>query len=309
MRGVEMSCFKDSYHIINSFSDWWREHSENYDAVFLDIDGTLISGGHALPGAISVLNNFRKDLFPFCLLTNDGNHSLEEKSEILKICGIDVQPNEIISCSSVLKDIAIQCDYKKSLFFVMGELGKPDFADAAGFIVTRDVDRINECRGVIIGEGTYNWQRNINAVLNFYIMNNTENIMIVPNPDSYWPSATNGEIGIGAGGKARFIQSLLKEYGIAVKPFYLGKPHNPVYKYAFKYLSRKFKMQKRVSGRRILMLGDSILSDIRGANRAGLSSGLLLTGISSENHINTKKKILKPDFIFNSLACSSTSSE
>jgi ribonucleotide monophosphatase NagD (HAD superfamily) len=49
------------------------------------------------------------------------------------------------------------------------------------------------------------------------------------------------------------------------------------------------------------MLGDSILSDIRGANRAGFSSGLLLSGISSVNHINPNKKADNPDFIFESL--------
>ena len=290
------------YKIHKSFSEWWKSgNSDKFDALFLDVDGTLISGRYALPGAVELLNMLRSDQVPFCLLTNDGNHSLEEKSWILKKRGLNVESDEIISCSSVLEDIAEKNNYKGSLFFVLGELGNPDFAELAGFKITRDTGVINECRGIIIGEGSYNWQENINAALNYYILNDSENIMIVPNPDSYWPSSPNGEIGIGAGGKARFIQSLLKEYGIKIKPLYLGKPYKPVYRYALKYLRNKFGISRRLTGKRTLMLGDSILSDIRGANRAGFSSGLLLSGISSVNHINPNKKADNPDFIFESL--------
>lgn len=283
------------------FLAWWKKNSPSYGAIFFDIDGCLISGGNALPGAIEFIQFLRNSQFPFCLLTNDGNHSLNEKCEILKTRGLEISPDEIISCGNALKPLAEKNGYVGKKFFAMGELGVPDFGELAGITIVRDTKKISSCLGVIIGEGTYNWQPNINAVVNYYIMNKTEKLMIVPNPDSYWPSGPDGEIGIGAGGKARFLCTILREYGINIKPIYLGKPYNPVYRCALKHLRGNFDLPRDVFGKKILMLGDSLFSDIRGANRVGFSSGLVLTGITNMNHVKSARKNCQPDLIFKSL--------
>ena len=288
-------------YIIDNFKNWWLDNSHNFDAVFFDIDGTLISGKYALPGAPEILSLFRNNKTPFILLTNDGNHSLLEKSKILNKRGIKIQPDEIFSCSSVIKYFAEKKGYIGDKFFVMGELGQPDFAEEAGLKVIRDPDKISECRGVIVGEGTYDWQVNISAVVNYYILNDTENIMIVPNPDSYWPSSKDGAIGIGGGGKARFIQTILKEYGMKIKPVYLGKPYKAVFQYALKHLTERFNLPEKINKNRILMLGDSLFSDIKGANKSGFASGLVLTGITKEIDALNAKSFIKPDYIFRQL--------
>lgn len=285
----------------NSFLPWWKRKSSLYGAIFFDVDGCLISGKHALPGAVELIQYLRNSQFPFCLLTNDGNHSLEEKCEIMKKRGLKIGTDEIISCSSALKPLAEHKGYIGKKFFAMGELGIPDFGELAGMKIIRDLDKISSCVGVIIGEGVYQWQPNINAVINYYIKNKNKRLMIVPNPDSYWPSGPNGEIGIGAGGKARFLCTILREYGIHIKPVYLGKPYNPVYRCALKHLKAKFKLPRSVTGKKILMLGDSLLSDIRGANRMGFSSGLVLTGITNLDHVKNARENCCPDLIFKTL--------
>ena len=288
-------------NIEKSFLKWWRIHREDYGAIFFDVDGCLISGGHALPGAIELITFLRNSQFPFCLLTNDGNHSIEEKCGIMKRRGLEIATDELISCGSALTPLAKDKGYVGKKFFVMGELGIPDFAELAGIAVIRDTSKINSCHGIIIGEGAYNWQPNINAVINYFIVNKAKDLMIVPNPDSYWPSGPEGEIGIGAGGKARFLCTILREYGIKIKPLYLGKPYNPVYRCALKHLRERFNLSRNAAGNKILMLGDSLLSDIRGANRVGFSSGLVLTGITNMNHVNSARKNCQPDLIFKSL--------
>ncbi len=291
----------EAMKVEGSFLKWWELNSCGYSAMFFDIDGTLISGGRALPGAAEVIQTLRDSQFPFCLLTNDGNHSLEEKREILKRGGLHISTDEMVSCGSALKVLAAERGYAGKRFFAMGELGNPDFAELAGMRVVRDTSKISHCEGVIVGEGCYNWQSNINAVLNFFISRGGDAVMIVPNPDSYWPNGSNGEIGIGAGGKARFVCTILKEYGIKVKPIYLGKPYTPVYRCALRHLSELHAMPARVPRKRILMLGDSLFSDIRGARRAGFSSGLLLTGITNTSHVGRAPDHSRPDFIFKSL--------
>jgi ribonucleotide monophosphatase NagD (HAD superfamily) len=167
-------------------------------------------------------------------------------------------------------------------------------------IPVSDMSEIQSCEGVIVGEGTYDWKKNIDAVINFYILTDNR-LMIVPNPDSYWPNGPNGEIGIGAGGKARFIATILREYGIKIKPVYLGKPYSPVYRRVFRELRRKFGLTRKDSGEKVLMVGDSLLSDIRGARKVGFSSALVLTGISNATHVEKAKPSCKPDFVFEQL--------
>jgi len=287
-------------NIEKSFLRWWKKYRAEYGAIFFDVDGCLISGKYALPGAIYLIDFLRDSQFPFCLLTNDGNNSIEEKCAIMKRRGLNISTDELISCSSALTPLAKDKGYIGKKFFVMGKLGNPDFAELAGIKVIRDTSKISSCHGVIIGEGTYNWQPNINAVINYFIIGKSR-LMIVPNPDSYWPNGLDGEIGIGAGGKARFLCTILREYGIKIEPFYLGKPYNPVYRCALKHLRERFNLSRDVSGKKIVMLGDSLLSDIRGANRVGFSSGLLLTGITNMNHVKQARKNCQPDLIFKSL--------
>lgn len=285
---------------IDSFRDWWGKNQSRYTAVLFDIDGTILSGKEALPGATELLAQLRAEQFPFRLLTNDGNHSPEEKSATLKKCGLAVSSDEITSCSMALTPFVNRRRLKGKRFFVMGDLGTPCYAESAGIIPIRDTEKITSCQGVIVGEGTYNWQKNINAVLNYYIA--TENrLMLVPNPDSYWPNGPNGEIGIGAGGKARFIATILKEYGIKLKPIYLGKPYLPIYRTALRKVCTRFPTNGIQSGKKILMLGDSLLSDIRGANKIGFSSALVLTGISNLTHLEKARPSCFPNLVFRRL--------
>ncbi len=280
-----------------TFLEWWKKNSRGYRALLFDIDGTLIAGRKVMPGASSLIKCLEGTKFPFYLLTNDGNHSTEEKSIMLKRAGLNIRPDRIVSCADALAPFTERNMLKGKKFFVMGDLGKPNFAEKAGLKVERLTRKICECQGVIVGEGTYNWQSNINAAMNFFIKY-PDRFLVVPNPDSYWPNGASGELGIGAGGKARFICTILADYGIRKKPTYLGKPYPAIFNYAFEILIRKFNLPANLQKKQVLMLGDSLASDIHGANSFGLTSGLVLTGITNQDHIKKAKPSFRPDFVF-----------
>ncbi len=285
-----------------SFLKWWIEDGNHagYKGLLFDIDGTLISGKRMLPGSYQLMEWIEEKKFPFFLLTNDGNHSPEEKSAHMTRTGLKVHPDEIISCSMALYDFVKDKSLQGKRFFVMGDLGEPCYAERAGLVVERDTSKTAGCAGVIVGEGYYDWHSNMSAVMNFFI-SNPKAYFIVPNPDSYWPNGPNGEIGIGAGGKARFLCSILQEYGLFVKPIYLGKPYKGIFRYAYEELRHKYKLSARIPKRKFLMLGDSLRSDIAGARNFGFSAALLLTGITNFEHVRKVKVALRPDFVFKTI--------
>lgn len=267
--------------ILPSFHDWFQTHRGEIDAVVFDVDGVLAAGGQRLPGALEFLRDLRNDGVPFALLTNDGNHSVEEKVAFLNRHGFELTTDEIVSCSDGLAEVALERGLLGQLFFIVGDLGTPCFAEKAGLRGTRELAQLPECAGVIVGEEHYDWEKVINGVINYYIRH-PASPMLVPNPDEYYPTK-GGNIHVAAGGVARFIQRVLEEYGVRIEPVYMGKPFGPIFEHNHHQLERR--AGRSIQRGRVVMLGDSIASDIRGANDFGYRSALLLTGVTREMHL------------------------
>jgi HAD superfamily hydrolase (TIGR01450 family) len=283
-----------------SFAAWWERHRDGFDGILFDIDGTLIAGRHALSGAAALIAHLRAAGIPFLLLTNDGNHSPEEKSATLAKAGLGLGPDDILSCGHALAPHVARHGLAGQRFYALGDLGVPDYAERAGLQTVREPREIGRCAGVIVGEGIYDWQANIGAALNFFIRH-PERPLLVPNPDSYWPNGPDGEIGVGAGGKARFLCQILRDYGIRKQPVYFGKPYPAVFRLACRRLQERADSRHRFSPGRILMVGDSLASDIKGANRAGLVSALVLTGITTLVHLRAAQPACRPQLVFAAL--------
>ena len=71
-----------------NFRDFWlsniSEKNPRFKALLFDVDGTVVSGRTALPGAENFLQYLRQSGTPFCFLTNDSDHSQAEKAVRIK---------------------------------------------------------------------------------------------------------------------------------------------------------------------------------------------------------------------------------
>ena len=269
--------------------DFWRAESVRFDAVLFDIDGTLVFGPRPLPGAVELVSLLRRDGTPFFFLTNDGDHTRKQKCSFLVRAGIEAEEREVISCLSVLPELAQRNGWARGLLFQAGRLG-----DTGNLRLTSDPDRLDECAAVLMGEGPYDWRTTWEALIGFF-RSHPKRPFVVPNPDTCWPNASTGGFGIGAGGQARCIQLLLRDMGIGIEPIYLGKPFPAIYDYAVGRLGLADRS-------RILCVGDSLSSDIRGANNAGMFSALMLTGITSAEQAELAHGEFRPRMVFSSIA-------
>lgn len=283
-----------------TFREYLADHRQDFDAVLFDVDGTLSFGGRALPGAKELLEFLEEIDFPYLLLTNDAGNSPEQKAAILNRAGLPVSGKRVLASGNALSWWAEHNDCDGKLFFQYGKLGTPSYADEAGIKVTTDPERICECVGVIAGEGYFDWQIPVESAFNL-LLKHPEYPLIVPNPDCYWPSLKFDGMGIGSGAVARLLQLVLKEAGRKVEPLYLGKPYAPIYQCVFKFLRKSFPGKKFDSPARIAMVGDSLASDIAGANANGLTSALVLTGITDMKLVADAPEERKPALIFKSV--------
>ncbi|MGD9209756.1 MAG: HAD-IIA family hydrolase [Desulfobacteraceae bacterium] len=278
-----------------SFRDWLDKSPKEIDALVFDIDGVLLTRGKRNRGSKRLLNMLEKKEIPFILLTNDGNHSTLEKALSLQAAGIDLPSEKIVSCAHAITPLVDERNLKGQLFFIMGDLGSPCYAQTAGLRTTRNLDDLPSCSGVIVGEENYDWESTINAVVNFFI-DIPQALLIIPNPDEFYPGHT-GTIRLAAGSIGRFVVSALKVYGITISSLFLGKPYRPVFRMAHKYIEKI--ATRSISVDRVMMVGDNLHSDTQGAIDFGYRSAIVLTGVT--NHAMLASSSIKPKFVFEQL--------
>jgi len=266
--------------------------------VVLDVDGVLIRHRRALPGAVELLALLRAEGLPFTLLTNDGCSSPQEKVAYLRSGGIEVAEEDIYSASHAIRGLVAERRLEGELFFVMGKLGEPCYAEAAGLRVTRDLEAMESTRGIIVGETAYDWEPAINAAINFLIRSPGA-LLICPNPDLYFP-IRDGRIRLASGAVTHLVQEMVERYGRPCEPIFLGKPYAPVFAAA----------QARLEGLRggppgglqrgrVLMVGDSLTGDIAGGRAFGYRTVLVLTGLTTPEMLEGSP--LQPEVAFRSL--------
>ena len=283
---------------MRKFTDFYREHRGELDALIFDVDGTLTSGGRLISEAAVFIELLRRDKFPFFLLTNDSCNSCERKAELICKTGISITPQQIISAGNSLEMYIQSHGLAGHKFYQCGSLGEPGYAEKAGMIVTHDPHDTDDCEGVVMGEGNYERRRELEGMFNF-LLKHPDAPVLVANPDSYWPHPHG--MGVGAGGMCRFICGLVQEAGFTVTPTYLGKPYQPIYDLVMKRMPEMIPECKNPVPERIAMIGDSLASDIQGANGAGMLSCLVLTGITSRVLAESAPLHRKPAEIFDSL--------
>jgi HAD superfamily hydrolase (TIGR01450 family) len=274
------------------FREWLDAHPDDLDALVLDVDGVLLLAKQATAGSRELLARLHAEKRPFVLLTNDGDHSPQEKARILQACGIDIRAGQIVSCAHGLVSMTREHQLEGERFFVMGDLGNPCYAEAAGLRTTRRLEELPRCRGVIVGENHYDWEPTLNAVVNHFIRQ-PQALLICPNPDEYYPDGRGG-IRLAAGSLSRMIQRALKTYGRPKSPLYLGKPHGPIFQTAHRHLERI--AGGALARNRVLMIGDNLDADVAGAKAFGYRTAIVLTGVTTADLLADAP--LKPDWVW-----------
>lgn len=293
-----MSIASDSNRLVQPrqrLLPWLRTHTDEVDAVVLDIDGVLMHESKPLPGGRDTVAWLQDRSIPFLLLTNDACNSPEEKVRPMREAGFPLTPDRIASSGHCLAELAARCQWQGKRFFLMGSLGDPCYAAQAGLLTTRDTGDLPSCTGVIIGEKHYNWEQAITAVVN-RLVTAPRTPLVVPNPDRVF-RAEDEQLCLASGAVARFVQDVCRSQGFHIDPVYLGKPRRPVFRYTHQLLEHA-RGQGLPPGR-VLMVGDSLDADISGGNGFGYRTVLLLSGITSANMLARSR--VQPEMVFESL--------
>ena len=87
-----------------TFLDFLSRDPSRFDAMLLDLDGTLLLGDEPLPGAAELIALLRRNRTPFFFLTNNCSNTSGEIAARLNAAGIEAYPEDIAGAAAPLRE-------------------------------------------------------------------------------------------------------------------------------------------------------------------------------------------------------------
>jgi len=222
----------------------------------MDMDGVLVHEEQAIPGAPEFVGGLRERGIPFLVLTNNSIYTRRDLAARLRMSGLEV-PEEAIWTSALATSRFLEDQRPNGSAFVIGEAGLTTALHEAGYTLTeRDPDY------VVLGETrTYSFERITSAIR----LIGEGARFIATNPDPTGPSTSGPLPATGA------VAALISR-ATGVEPYFVGKPNPLMMRSALNALD--------VHSETTAMIGDRMDTDVVAGLEAGLSTVLVLTGVT-----------------------------
>ncbi|MFX1286464.1 MAG: HAD-IIA family hydrolase [Promethearchaeota archaeon] len=240
--------------------------------LIFDIDGVLEFQGEVCIGAVNTIDSLRDNGFILRFLTNSTLKSRKSCTNELKKKGFCIFEEEVFTASYATA-VYLQNLHPKSCWVMLEREGINEFKQF--------IHDLESPEYIIMGDFRNNFNfKNLNKTLRLLLKGAKFIIMI---PELVDHSMGEIELNVGSWG-----QMLDKASG--VKATYIGKP-NP---YMFELTLKSMNLAKS----EVIMVGDQVSTDIKGAQSFGIRSILLRTGEFHEGDLTNDSK---PDFILDSI--------
>ncbi|MCI2958368.1 HAD-IIA family hydrolase [Agromyces atrinae] len=256
---------------------------EGVDVVLTDLDGVVYAGPHAIPHAVEALNRASESR-RVGYITNNASRSDASVAAHLSELGLNVAPADVVTSPQAAMRLLAEVVPAGSRVLVIGGEGITTELERNGYTATRSAD---DAPAAVIQGFTpeIGWVHLAEAAFALAPDAEGERIpWIATNTDWTIPVAR----GI-APGNGTLVAAVHTAVGIL--PQVAGKPETPIFDVA----------RERFAAENAIMIGDRLDTDILGANRAGIRSVAVLTGIDREKQLLAAKPDERPTFIVRDL--------
>jgi len=252
---------------------------DRYDALFFDAFGVLLDRSGPLPGARETISRLNREGKPYWVLSNSAARLPQTMASDFAVLGLPVPAEHIITSGTLLSAHFQACGLTGCRCLVLGPDDSQQLCRMAGGDVvplhagdTAEVIVIADQKGFDMLAGM---DRALTTALRRLDSGSPLHVVLC-NPDLIYPQAEL-QYGFTAGALALMLEGVLRErYPEQSYTFArLGKPYGPIFEEAM----------ARAGTRRVVMIGDQLATDILGANRAGIDSALVMSGLAHPAHL------------------------
>ncbi len=257
---------------------------DGIDLVLADLDGVVYTGPDSLPYAVESINRVQESI-RVGYITNNASRTADSVAQHLSELGLTVVGDDVVTSPQAAIVLLEGLVPAGSTILVVGGEGLTSVVEAHGFRVTRSSD--DAPAAVIQGfHPSVAWTDLAEAA---YALKTPAD----GGPGIPWV-ATNTDWTIPqARGTAPGNGTLVSAVHTAIGrlPVVAGKPERAIFDAAV----------ERFAASSPLVLGDRLDTDILGANRAGIASALVLTGIDGPKQVLAADAESRPAFLFGDL--------
>ncbi|HEV7956290.1 MAG TPA: HAD-IIA family hydrolase [Marisediminicola sp.] len=251
---------------------------DGVDLLLADLDGVVYKGPLAIPHAIDSINTAAGSI-RVGYITNNAARTPASVAEHLNGLGLNVRADDVVTSPQAAVRLLADLVPTGSTVLVVGGEGLLEEVARAGYTATDSAE--HSPAAVIQGfHPTVGWTQLAEA--SFALQTGIP--WVATNTDWTIPVAR----GI-APGNGTLVSAV--HLAVGRLPVVAGKPEVPIFTEAL----------RRFDGKNALMLGDRLDTDILGANRAGIRSALVLTGIDRAKQALAADAKSRPSYLFDDL--------
>lgn len=248
--------------------------SRAYDLAMLDLDGVVYVGPHAVPGAPGHLADARTAGTRLAFITNNASRPPELVAEHLRELGVEATAADVVTSAQAAARLVADRYPPGSPVVCLGAAGLREALVGVGLAPVAADD---EAVAIVTGYGPeVRWAEIMRAAVR--IRDGLP--WVASNTDATFPAAFGVAPGHG-------VQVEMLRRFAGVDPVVAGKPERPLLD----------ETVRRVGGRRPLMVGDRLDTDIEGARRAGMDSLLVLTGVTGLAELVAARAEERPTYV------------
>lgn len=240
--------------------------------VLFDLDGVFYVGDKLVPGGNETLAWLRAQGIKYQFITNNTTLSRSALVVKLKGLGLKIQEDELLSANYAgvlqLKKMGLhRCR------LILSKAAQTDYPPTV----------LEEPEAIVIGDIGNSWDYDLLNELMNQILEGAE--LIALHKGRYFQTETGLQLDSGA-----FVAAL--EHATGKKAHIVGKPTQAFFEMGSVLLN--------VTPNELLMVGDDLINDIQGAQRAGYKAVLVQTGKYREALV--KQSDISPDGVITSVA-------
>ncbi|MCX8211676.1 MAG: HAD-IIA family hydrolase [Lewinella sp.] len=274
---------------ISRFSDI----AKGFPVIFFDSYGVLRNHNGLIPGAIECVERIRAQGVHIRVLTNNAARSPASAAARLEYYGLPGIPAEEIITSGATTRHFLEQKIRSGKIAYLGTADAAEYIIGAGLeavpITEVDFDKLDEIKGIaFLDDEGYDFNKDINLTIN--LLRRRLVPVVVANTDLLYP-VDKENVALATGSVAR-----LAEYVLGRQFAKFGKPASQMFQMGLDSVAQVF---PEVSPRDILMVGDTLHTDILGGNSFGVSTALVLSGNTRADSVEMEIRTsgIIPDFL------------
>ena len=261
--------------------DNFKSIVDKYDIIFFDAFGVIKTYQGLVPGIEKTFRYLLEQGKEYYIVTNDASRSPAQLAEAYHKYGLTAITADRIVSSGMLTKEYLDLQVQDGIVAYLGTPESQHYIDSSGLhtlpvsaVNSLNIDKVNAM--IFLDDEGFDWFGDLNKTVN--LLRKRTIPVIVANTDHAYPLSIH-DVSIAIGGIASMVENI-----VGKKFIRFGKPDSQMFMFAYD-LIREY---RPVNKKQIVMVGDTLQTDILGGNKFGLDTVLVLTGNTLAKDVDTR---------------------